>query len=123
MIRHFSDTGVTSFARIQPPDMYKWNLLTVFLVIHSSATAGTRTVSLYKTGFNNAFSFIIVDASGTTVSGSIYAQLLPVAGATHNLYPPFWLDSEDGIGMSFSLQTGDTVDYDIEVDEVLDGGK
>lgn len=116
----------------QPPVGKKWNILSVHLRVVTGATAGTRYASVSRY-INESLLSVLIPAedladigSFSTVNSSVDANLSgsgSANGGTTNVktkYSDVWITAYDRIGFSYNVLAGDTVYYDVVVDEVID---
>lgn len=126
MLRLLTASGQTASGNLSQPNVgYKWRILSAILSLSSSSTAGTRTAQLGIIMGSSTLAFpVLVSLSSdtvSTVSTATGGPNAPNASATNTIwymYPE--MRSADVVKLSVSLQTGDTVEYYLLVDEVLD---
>lgn len=119
---HLSASGVTTFAPdlTSPPDGYIWKIDHIYIVLNAGATTGTRLFSIYKESPSLIALALVTTGNQTGVSTSYYAKADAAASAATILYHPVVLDADDSLEATLTLLSGDTVTYDIQIDQVID---
>lgn len=122
-------TGSSGTYKLPIPLGYRWILVYAYSVINSSATAGTRSIGIYRNPGGNFSSSLFDDVnqvltnSFSTVSSAQSAQLAPFAGAnppTVQSYPDYEFTSGEILELQLTLLSGDTGRLLIAIKEVLD---
>lgn len=75
MLKHYSNTGQTSFPSFAPDQGKKWKILELLLILNASSTAGSRRFALYTlfNGTGQTMQLLADTGSQTTVSSNYYA--------------------------------------------------
>ena len=121
MLRQWYATGVTSFpSALYPAVGYKWLIKRIYLELSAGATAGTRSVSIYLDTYNGGFSRTLLSMSETGVSTNYFLSLTGDAGADKIIYSDIPVDRNTVISADVTLLSGDTMTWNILVDEVPD---
>ena len=126
MLRLLTASGQTASGNLSQPNVgYKWRILAAILSITTSSTTGTRSASLViylgspPTPFPVLASVSTSSVSSvTTGTGGPNTPNGSASNTTWYMYPE--MRAADVIKLSVSLQTGDTAEYFLLVDEVLD---
>ena len=121
MIRVFSATGITANVSFFPNPGYKYRLLFAGVQLITGTGTGTRIAYLSRQ-LSISETFASTN-NQTSTSSTITAigSVSPYGGNTAqgwNDYPE--IDAKGGMQVFVTLITGDTVNYTIIVDEVID---
>ena len=121
---HLSASGVTTFAPdlTSPPDGYIWKIEYAYISLKTGTGTGTRYFQLYMSGIlGNAGEMVIVNTGDQTGTSTTYVETAQLSNNGNvSLFSPLILDAEDVIGANITLVTGDTIAYDIQIDQVID---
>ena len=116
-----SQTGVTAIPAvfINPPVGKKWTIVSAGVILHSSATAGSRQIQILVALYPIGTIGFLTSASTSTVSISVASQGGPFPNGNS---PQTWtftpkLGPLDNISFGGMLISGDTFDWTVEVDE------
>jgi len=121
MLRQWYETGVTSFpSGLYPAVGYKWLIKRIYLELSAGSTVGTRSVSIYLDTYNGGFSRTLLSMSETGVSTNYFLSLTGDAGADKIIYSDIPVDRNTVISADVTLLSGDTMTWNILVDEVPD---
>ena len=122
MIREFSTTGITGNVSFFPNPGYKYRLLFAGIQLVSGTGTGTRYAYLKR---QLSISEVYVSTGNQTATSSSFTAIGSISpaggGATsYGWYEYPEIDTKGGMQLAVSLITGDTVNYTIIVDEVID---
>ena len=121
MLRQWYETGVTSFpSGLYPAVGYKWLIKRIYLELSAGSTVGTRSVSIYLDTYNGGFSKTLLSTSQTGVSTNYFLSLTGDAGADQIIYSDIPVDRNTVISAVVTLLSGDTISWNMLVDEVPD---
>ena len=121
MLRQFYGNEVTTFpSGLQPDDGHKWIIRRIYLELSAGATTGTRSVNISLNTYNGGFSKTLLSTSQTGVSTNYFLSLTGDAGADQIIYSDIPVDSNTVIKAALTLLSGDTISWNILVDEVPD---
>jgi hypothetical protein len=122
--RKFSGSGLTALGQtFSPASGLKWKVLGAYVVLHTSATSGSRFVYMFQdlNKANIGGTEIVNTGSFSTVSSSIIAPLSQTNSSTVSTFvsqgTDMYITEFDQITISGSLISGDTVDYYFVVEE------
>lgn len=120
MIRHFQQQSPSAApANFSPPDNYLWKVLLIRLSLTTGTGTGSRQGKISAIDFDNVLYFSLVDTGVQTSVSTVYDETLgPIGSATNILYAPVVLDATMGFNFVFTLISGDSVTWDIMVDQV-----
>ena len=123
---YYSDTLTP--ASVDPPPGYKWKLVSVSISLTTSSTVGSRSVYVKLVRINFPGWMDLLNCATSTVS-SVETAFLDSAYTSNNtgasanivsLENDFWIYGGDNITLVASLQTGDTWNATLIVEEILD---
>ncbi len=121
MIREFSATGITADVSFFPNPGYKYRLLFAGIQLITGTGTGTRYAFLQR---QLSISEAYATTGNQTAVSSTYTAIGSVSPYGGNVayawydYPE--IDTKGGMQLVVSLIAGDTVNYIIIVDEVID---
>ena len=121
MIRVFSATGITADVSFFPNPGYKYRLLFAGIQLVSGTGTGTRYAFLQR---QLSISESYASTGSQTAVSSTYTAIGSVSPYGGNVangwydYPE--IDAKGGMQLAVALIAGDTVNYTIIVDEVID---
>ena len=127
MLKYFNSSNLTSTPDLVPPSGYKWIILSGFLILTTSATAGTRYVNAGANLLDSGVIYALLNIPGSTGVSTVYRSILTPYGTLPGLIgnltlvtaTPYVVLSEfDHITFAQSLIAGDTFEYYFLVDEV-----
>ena len=119
MLRRMTAAGVTAGVNLSPPAGFKWVVLYAAVRLITSATAGTRSAFITISDILN--STIISTNSQTGVSTSYGAAVSADSTYNQQFRSSYELPDSMILSVGMVLISGDTVSYDVLVDEVVDG--
>lgn len=121
MIREISATGITADVSFFPNPGYKYRLLFAGIQLITGTGTGTRIAYLCR---QLSMSEVYVSIGNQTAVSSTYTAIGSVSPYGGNVaygwydYPE--IDAKGGMHLAVSLIAGDTINYTIIVDEVID---
>lgn len=121
MIREFSATGITADVSFFPNPGYKYRLLFVGIQLITGTGTGTRYSYLKRQLSVSEVYASIGNQTTTSSSFTAIGGVSPEGGdVSYGWYDYPEIDTKGGMQLAVSLITGDTVNYTIIVDEVID---
>lgn len=120
MIREFSATGITANVSFFPNPGFKYRLLFVGIQLVTGTGTGTRYAYLTR---QLPYSDIFASSNNQTGTSTIYTgigSISPAGTSSYVWYDYPEIDNKGGMQLVVSLIAGDTVNYTIIVDEVID---
>lgn len=120
---HLYAKDVTSFAPdlTSPPDGYIWEIDYILTRLIAGSGTGTRQFNINIGGVDNTLGEQLVSTgSQTGASQTYYANFIGVSVASYVYYKKVVLDSESGLTATVILISGDTISYDIQLNQVID---